>query len=86
VWTEVKTVNKERESLVEWRETELRLKELCLWSCRSGWTWQAAVAAAGLGGGILAAATGSFLSAVAWARGGAGGGLSLHGMGAYSCS
>jgi hypothetical protein len=43
--------------------------------------WQAAGAASGLGGGILAAAVGALLSAVALGRGGEMGDLSLHGVG-----
>jgi hypothetical protein len=77
----VKTLNGNQESLREFKETESRLKELFLWSLRRGWTWQAAGAASGLGVGILAAAVGALLSAVAWVRGGETGGMSLHGVG-----
>jgi len=69
VWAEVKTLNRDQESLRELKETEDRLKELCLWSRRRGWTWQAVGVVSGLGGGILAAAVGALLSAVAWVRG-----------------
>lgn len=74
-------MNQDQESLRELKETEDRLKELYLWTRRTGWTWQAAGAAAGLGGGVLAAAFGSLLSALALARGVHGSGLSQHGVG-----
>ena len=81
MWVEVKTLNKDNESLREFKETQSRLNELFLWSSRRGWTWQAAGAMSGLCGGILAAAVGALLSAVAWVRGGETGWLSLHGVG-----
>jgi hypothetical protein len=81
VCAEVKTLNRDEESLRELKETETRLKELCLWSRRRGWTWQAIGVGSGLGGGMLAAAIGALLSAVAWVRGDETGGLSLHGVG-----
>ena len=74
-------MNHEQESLRELKETEDRLKELYLWTRRTGWTWQAVGAAAGLGGGVLAAAAGSLLSALAWAHGDQSSGLSQHGVG-----
>jgi hypothetical protein len=69
------------ESFVDFKETEGRLRELYVWTRRGMWTWQAACALAGLGGGLLAAAAGALLSAVAWALGDEGGGLSLRGAG-----
>jgi hypothetical protein len=81
LWAEVKTLDRDYESLGESKETEARLKELYVWSRRDGWTWQAAGAVSGLGGGILAAAVGALVSAVAWVRGDETGGLSLHGVG-----
>jgi hypothetical protein len=69
------------ESLVDFKETEGRLRELYVWTRRDVWTWRAAGALAGLGGGILAAAVGALLSAVAWALGDEGGELSLRGVG-----
>jgi len=81
VRAEVKEVEREQESLREWKETEDRLKTLYAWTRRGGWTWQAACALAGLGGGIVASAVGTLLSAVAWARGDETGGLSMHGVG-----
>jgi hypothetical protein len=69
------------ESLVDFKETEGRLRELYVWTRRDVWRWQAAGAWAGLGGGILAAAVGALLSAAAWALGDVGGGLSLRGAG-----
>jgi hypothetical protein len=74
-------LDREQESLKELREAQACLWELCLWTRGRGWTWQAVVALSGCGGGILAAAFGSLLSAVAWARGDDAGGLSLHGLG-----
>lgn len=74
-------MGREQESLKEWKETEDRLKTLYTWTRRSGWTWQAAGALLSLGGGAFAAAVGSLLSAVAWARGDEAGGLSMHGVG-----
>jgi hypothetical protein len=81
VWAEVKTLNQDKESLRELKETQFRLKELYIWTRRGRWTWQAVGAMLGLGGGVLAAAVGTLLSAVAWVRGGETGGLSLHGVG-----
>ncbi len=78
---EVKKVDREKEELVEWKETKARLKNLYAWTRRSGWTWQAAGTVSGLGGGSLAVAVGALLSAVAWMRGDETGGLSLHGLG-----
>lgn len=74
-------MNQEQESLRDLKETEDRLKELYLWTRRTGWTWRAVGAAAGLGGGILAAAVGALLSALAWAHGDQSAGLSQHGVG-----
>jgi hypothetical protein len=74
-------LDRDKEALGEFGEARARLKELCLWTHGRGWTWQAVVALSGCGGGILAAALGSLLSAVAWARGDGGGGLSPHGLG-----
>ena len=81
MWAEVKTLNQDKESLRELKETEGHLKELYLWTCRGGWMWQAVGAVSGLGGGVLAAAVGALLSVVAWMRGDESGGLSLHGVG-----
>lgn len=81
VWAEVKTLDRDNESLGEWKETEFRLKNLYVWTSRNGWTWQTFGAVTGLGGGVLAAAVGALLSAVAWMRGDETGGLSMHGVG-----
>jgi hypothetical protein len=81
VWAEVKTLNQDKESLRELKETQLCLKELYLWTRRDGWTWQAVGAVTGLCGGVLAAVVGALLSAVAWVRGDENGGLSMHGVG-----
>lgn len=69
------------ESLVDFKETEGRLRELYVWTRRDALTLRAVGALGGLGGGILAAAVGALLSAVAWALGDEGGGLSLRGAG-----
>jgi hypothetical protein len=53
---EVKTLNQDKESLGELKETQFRLKELYLRTCRDGWTRQAVGTVSGLGGGVLAAA------------------------------
>ena len=74
-------MDRDEELLRELSETETRLKELCNWSRRSGWTWPAVGAVLGLGGGILAVADGTLLSAIAWARGEGAGVISLHGVG-----
>ena len=79
--SEVKRVDREQDSLEEWRETRAGLRNLCVWTRRHGWTWQAAGAASGLGGGIIFAAVGALLSAAAWLRGDEAGGLSAHGAG-----
>ncbi|MFL6255173.1 MAG: hypothetical protein ACJ74T_09115 [Pyrinomonadaceae bacterium] len=44
----MKTLNRDEESLRELKETEGRLKELCLWSRQRGWTWQAVGIVSGL--------------------------------------
>jgi hypothetical protein len=77
----VKTLNRDYESVRELKRTEARLKEIYVWSRRAGWTWQAAGAVSGLGGGILAAAAGSLLSAVGWMLGNETSGLSPHAVG-----
>jgi hypothetical protein len=74
-------MKREDEAFTEAKEDEARLKELYLASRRGGWTWQAAGALTGLAGGLIAAAVGALLSAVAWTRGNEAGGLSLHGAG-----
>jgi hypothetical protein len=74
-------LDRDQVSLEESKESAARLKEIYVWSRHDGWTWQAAVAVAGLGGGVLSAAAGSLLSAVAWTMGDETGGLSLHGVG-----
>jgi hypothetical protein len=77
----VKRVDREQDSLEEWRETRAGLRNLYAWTRRHGWTWQAAGAVSGLGGGTVVAAAGAVLSAAAWLRGGEAGGLSAHGAG-----
>ena len=79
--TRLKTVNRSNDSLLEFKATQARLRELYVWTRRGVWTWQAACAVSCLSGGILAAASGALLSAVAWARGDESGGLSMHGVG-----
>lgn len=80
---EVKNLNRDYESLRELNETETQLKELYLASRGAGWTWQAAGAVFGLAGGIVAAISGTLLSAVAWLLGDETGGVSLHGAGNF---
>ena len=80
---EVKKLNRDYESLRELNETETRLKELYLASRRDGWAWQAAAAVFGLAGGIVAAISGTLLSAGAWLLGDETGGVSLHGAGSF---
>jgi hypothetical protein len=74
-------MDRDDESPGEWEETESRLKSFYVWTRRAGWTWQAFGAVSGLGGGVLAAAVGALLSAVALVRGDESGGLSLHSVG-----
>jgi hypothetical protein len=78
---EVKKVDRDQEELVEWQETETRLKNLYVWTRSGGWTWQAVGVVTGFGGGMLVIAVGALLSAVAWMRGDATSGLSIHGLG-----
>jgi hypothetical protein len=77
----LKAVDWNNDSLVELKETQARLRELHLWTRRGGWAWQTAGALSCLGGGMLAAAVGALLSAVAWVRGDEAGGISMHGVG-----
>jgi hypothetical protein len=78
---EVKTVNRDYESLRELKEAEVRLKELYRASHRGGRTWRATGAVLGLAGGAVAAILGALLSAGAWALGDEANGLSLHSAG-----
>ena len=74
-------LNRDEETLGELNEAETRLKELCRWSSRRGLTWQSVGAVVGLGGGILAVADGTLMSAIAWLRGEGANDASMHGVG-----